>query len=259
VGVEASCDVAGPLDAPAIVLVHGTRLSRASWGPQVQGLSDEFRVIATDLPGHGSLADRPFTLDAASAHVEAVIDALASGRAIVVGLSLGGYVAMDVAARSPGRVAGLVLAGASREPVGAWKLPYRGLALLFRRGHRGLLNRFDTWFFRFRFSPAIAGPLIAGGFYPAGGAVALAALDDQRFLPRLAAYPGPTLILNGALDIVFRLGERAFLGAARDGRRVVIPRATHLVNLDRPQAFNAAVRRFARRLQRADGPGVQQV
>lgn len=244
--VEATCDVAGPADAPPIVLVHGTRLSRTSWAPQVDGLSDEFRVIATDLPGHGSLADERFTLEVARAHVASVIDRLAGGRAIVVGLSLGGYVAMDLAAVSPERVAGLVLAGATREPVGGWTLPYRGLALVFRRGHAGALRRFDSWFFRFRFPPAVADPLVRGGFYPAGGAAALDALMGQRFLPRLASYAGPVLFLNGSLDVVFRLGERAFLAAARDGRRVILPRATHLVNLDRPVAFNAAVRRFAR-------------
>jgi pimeloyl-ACP methyl ester carboxylesterase len=247
-GVEGSYDIAGPPDAPAIVLVHGTRLSRAAWRPQLDGLSDEFRVIAVDLPGHGALVDLPFTLQAATDHVAAVIDHAAGGRAIVAGLSLGGYVAMDLAARSPDRVTGLVLAGATREPLGAWTLPYRGLALVFRRGHRGMLRRFDNWFFRFRFPAAVADPLIAGGFYPSGGAAALDALMGERFRPRLAAYPGPTLVLNGSLDLVFRLGERSFLTAARDGRRVVVPRATHLVNLDRPNTFNAAVRAFARRV-----------
>jgi pimeloyl-ACP methyl ester carboxylesterase len=97
-----------------------------------------------------------------------------------------------------------------------------------------------------RFPPRISGPLLAGGSWPRGGAAALGELLGQRFVARLAAYPGPTLIVNGSLDVVFRLGERTFMAAARDARRVVIPRATHLVNLDRPKPFSAAVRRFAR-------------
>jgi pimeloyl-ACP methyl ester carboxylesterase len=252
---DGSYEVAGPPDALAIVLVHGTRLSRASWRPQIDDLSDEFRVIAIDLPGHGSLAVEPFTMDGAVGRLTAVIDEAAGGRAVVVGLSLGGYVAMDLAARSPDRVAGLVLAGASQEPVGPWTLPYRALGLLLRRGPRPLLTRFDTWFFRMRFPPRISGPLLAGGSWPRGGASALSALLGHRFLDRLATYPGPTLILNGSLDIVFRLGERAFLAAARDGRRVVIPRATHLVNLDRPNLFNDAVRAFARSVVKAGREG----
>jgi pimeloyl-ACP methyl ester carboxylesterase len=241
----ATYDVAGPPDAPPIVLVHGTRLSRAAWSPQVESLARDFRLIVPDLPGHGALAEVPFTLAGAADALAAIIDEAAGGRALVVGHSLGGYVAMELASRSPERVAGLVLAGASREPIGAWTLPYRWLALLLRIGSRPALDGLNTRFFRWRFGPVIADQLVAGGFWPRGGAIALGALMGERFIPRLERYPGPTLILNGALDPLFRLGERAFLAAARNGRREVIPRATHLLNLDRPAAFNEAIRRFA--------------
>ena len=244
-GRAGTYDVAGPPEAPAIVLVHGTRLSRAAWAPQVAHLAGEFRIIVPDLPGHGALADVPFTLPGAADWLAEVIDEAAGGRAIVVGHSLGGYVAMELAARSPERVAGLVLAGASREPVGPWSLPYRWLALLLRIGNRPALEGLNARYFRWRFGPAISGPLVAGGFWPRGGAAALGALMGERFIPRLQRYPGPTLILNGALDPLFRLGERAFLAAAQNGRREVIPGTTHLLNLDRPAAFSAAVRRFA--------------
>jgi pimeloyl-ACP methyl ester carboxylesterase len=46
------CDVAGPLDAFPIVLVHGAAWTRKMWIPQMEALSDEFRMIAVDLPGH---------------------------------------------------------------------------------------------------------------------------------------------------------------------------------------------------------------
>jgi pimeloyl-ACP methyl ester carboxylesterase len=199
-----------------------------------------------DLPGHGVFADVPFTLAGAADALASVIDDAAGGRAIVVGHSLVGNDSIELAGRSPERVAGLVLAGASREPIGAWTLPYRWLALLLRIGNRPALDGLNARFFRWRFGPAIAEPLVVGGFWPRGGAIALGALTGERFIPRLERYPGPTLILNGALDPLFRLGERAFLAVARDGRREVIPRATHLLNLDRPTAFNEAVRRFAK-------------
>lgn len=247
-------DVTGPPEAPAIVLVHGTRLSRAVWAPQVARLAGEFRVVVPDLPGHGALAHVRFTLAGAADALADVIDEAAGGRAVVVGHSLGGYVAMELAARSPERVSGLVLAGASREPVGPWSLPYRWLQLLLRVGDRPALYGLNERFFRWRFGPAISDPLVAGGFWPRGGAAALGALMGERFIPRLERYPGPTLILNGALDPLFRLGEEAFLAAAQDGRREVIPRATHLLNLDRPAAFSEAVRRFAAGVaERRDG------
>jgi pimeloyl-ACP methyl ester carboxylesterase len=237
-------DVAGPDDAPAIVFVHGTRLTRSSWTAQVTALSDAYRVIALDLPGHGALADRQFTIRAAADELERVIVEAAGGRAAVVGLSLGGYVAMDLAARRPELVRGLVLSGATQEPVGLRARPYLALAWVMDRLDRRGVQALNRWFFRTRYRPAIADPIVAGGFHGGGGSAALRALVGERFAPRLAAYPGPVLILNGDLDVLFRLGARQFASVGRDVRRVRLRGATHLANLDRPEAFNLAVRRF---------------
>jgi pimeloyl-ACP methyl ester carboxylesterase len=240
----------GRPDAPAIVFVHGTRLNRAVWTPQLDALSDEFRTIAVDLPGHGARAGQPFGLDAATDVLAATIrDQAAGRRAVIVGLSLGGYVAMALGASQPALVRGLVIAGASAEPVGVGSLPFRALAGAMERFDGPRLDRLNTWFFRARYPPAIAEPIVAGGFWSRGGAEALRTLVDQRFAPRLAAYPGPTLILNGELDLFFRLSARTFAAAAHDARRVRLAGALHLANLDRPAAFSQAVRGFARSLE----------
>jgi pimeloyl-ACP methyl ester carboxylesterase len=105
-----------------------------------------------------------------------------------------------------------------------------------------------VWFFRSRYPSALAEPIVAGGFWSKGGAQALRDIAGQRFLPRLAVYPGPTLILNGEFDVMFRLAARTFAAVAVDARRVRLAGATHLANLDRPLAFSEAVRRFARSL-----------
>src|SRR5258707_15275013 len=97
---------AGPLGAPAIVFVHGTRLTGSMWAAQQAALAGEFRTIAMDLPAHGSRFADPFTLEGAADALSAAIRDDAGGRAIVVGLSLGGYVAMALAAREPHRVRG---------------------------------------------------------------------------------------------------------------------------------------------------------
>jgi pimeloyl-ACP methyl ester carboxylesterase len=110
------------------------------------------------------------------------------------------------------------------------------------------LERLNAWFFRRAFPPAIAEPIVAGGFWSRGGATALRAVAGERFVPRLAAYPGPTLILNGEFDLPFRLFAPRFAAAAHDVRRVRLRGATHLANLDRPAAFSEAVRRFTRSL-----------
>ncbi len=250
---EATYDVAGPIGAPAIVFVHGTRLTRGAWAMQMAALSDEFRTIAVDLPGHGVLADVPFTLRGAADRLAEIIDREAGGRAVVVGLSLGGFVAMDLAARSPERVRGLVIAGATVEPTGLGRVAILVLALGLVMFDRRMLTAVNSWFFRVRFGPAIAEPIIAGGFFGRGGAAALRSIVGERFVPRLAAYPGQTLILEGSLDLPLRLMERTFLRTARHGRLVRIAGATHLSNLDRPAAFSDAVRRFARSLGPADG------
>jgi len=238
-------DVAGPADGPAIVFVHGTRLTRGMWAPQVERLSDEFRVIAMDLPGHGARASERFTLDGAADALAETIDEAAGGRALVVGLSLGGYVAMHLAGRTPERVRGLVLTGATAEPTGLRAAPYRVLAWLMDTFDGHGLDTLDRWLFRTRFPPAIALPIIRGGFWTSGGAEALRCLAGHEFKPSLAAYPGPSLILNGALDLPFRLGRKGFAAVAQDARCVRIAGATHLANLDRPAAFSEAVRRFA--------------
>jgi pimeloyl-ACP methyl ester carboxylesterase len=239
----------GPPGAPAIVFVHGTRLTRSAWAAQLDGLGGEFRVIAVDLPAHGTRAGEPFTLEgAADVLADTIRDQVPRGRAVVVGLSLGGYVAMELAARQPERVRGLVLAGATAEPTGVRSLAYRALAVAMDRLDGPALNRLNAWFFRTRYSAAIAEPIVAGGFWSRGGATALRTLFGQRFVPRLAAYSGPTLILNGQWDLLFRLSAGAFADAAVDARRVRLAGALHLSNLDRPAAFNEAVRRFARSL-----------
>jgi pimeloyl-ACP methyl ester carboxylesterase len=241
--------VAGPPDGPAIVFVHGTRLSGAMWTPQIAALSDEFRTVAVDLPGHGVRAAEPFTMGSAADALASDIREHASGRAVVVGLSLGGYVAMALAAREPALVRALVLSGATAEPVGVRMVPYLALASVMGRVSDERLQRVNARSFRRRYPAAFAEPIVAGGFWSRGGSDALRAISGERFIPRLAAYPGRTLIINGERDLPFRLFAPAFAAAGADVRRVRLAGARHLTNLDQPAAFNAAIRRFVQSLE----------
>jgi pimeloyl-ACP methyl ester carboxylesterase len=245
-------DVDGPADAPAIVFLHGTRLSRLVWAVQTADLRADHRVIALDLPGHGALAGEPFTLAGARDQVIRVIDDAAAGRAVVAGLSLGGYVAMEVAAAAPERVRALILSGATAEPTGIRMTPVRALAWLLGRFDGPRLDALNAWFFRARFPAGIAEPIVAGGFWSVGGATALRAISGERFAPRLAAYPGPTLLINGEFDLPFRLFAPSFARAAQQPRRIRLAGATHLANLDRPAAFDQAIRTFLGTLDATD-------
>ena len=237
-------DVDGPTGAPAIVFVHGSVLARQSWYPQVARLRDSYRCISVDLPAHGALADVPFSLEAAVDGVIEAIDAEAGGRAVVVGLSLGGYVAMAVAERSPERVRGLVIAGASREPSGVSALGFRAFALALRVLPRRVIRRLNARLVRTRLSSEEAVAVGAGGTWMEGGSRGVSTLAGRGFRKMLLAYGGPILAINGDLDLVFRFGERRFL---RGVPRVTTRRlrwTTHLSNLDRPEEFTAAVRSF---------------
>jgi pimeloyl-ACP methyl ester carboxylesterase len=257
-------EVRGPANAPALVLLHGTRRTRAMWHHQLRDLADAYRVIAVDLPGHGALADVPFRLADASAMVGSIIDDAGGGRAIVIGQSLGAYVGMDLAAGHPERVAGLVLANASGEPrsiarraprtVGSYLLVAATERLRSRGGHGpedGPVEVASGEDDDSRDGGAPPSPATTGWLFK-GGTRAMVAALGETFIPRLAAYPGPTLLINGEDDLLFRHGEKAFLAAAVNGRLEVVPGCGHLVSEDRPDAFNGAVRRFAAEVY---GPG----
>lgn len=245
-GEERSYDLAGPRDADPIVFLHGMRVTRHMWQPQMERLADEFRLIAMDLPGHGALKAVPFRMDGAVAEIARVMDDEARGRALLVGLSLGGYVAMEFAAAHPEKVIGLVVASATVEPRGWHAVPYQIAALLMARLPASWLDWISRTFFLLFYGKQRAQPLIAPGFFMRGAAQGLREVFGKEFCPRLASYPGPVLLLNGSRDLGFRLNEKKFLAAAQDGRVEIISGAFHLSNIDRPEIFCNAIRRFAR-------------
>src|SRR5215472_15988579 len=210
-------DTAGPSGSPAIVLVHSLGMTRRLWQAQLHGdvLPQGYRLIAPDLPGHGALANVPFRMDTAIQRLVALIDEETNGRAVLVGLSLGGYVSMGLAARHPERVAGLVLASCSADPRGMPALSLHIPAWLIRALGDRWYAALNTWLFRRTLPPEVAESQIRAGFYFGALPDVVNELVGRDARAWLAAYPGPVLLLNGARDPWFRRHERAFLAVCR--------------------------------------------
>ena len=241
---EVHWDATGPEGAPPIVFVHGAMMGRSVWRPQIDALATRFRCVSVDLPGHGTQRRNAFTLDAAVAGVLRAIDEAAGGRAILVGLALGGYTAMLVAGNHPDKVRGLVIAGSTREPAGPSRLAFWlygwGLRLVPEPAVRAVAM---AWFRR-RYGPVMGAAIVAGGHFAQGGGRAVMQLARGRFKDRLKAYGGPILVINGSLDLVFRIGAGRFLAGVPRVTSRMIPRAGHLSNVDKPEAFTGLVEEF---------------
>ena len=243
-------DVAGTVGGPVILFLHGTRVTRHMWHPQVRAFANDYRMVSVDLPAHGVLKDIPFRMTLAKDHIRRTIDEACGGRAILVGQSLGGYLAMLVAAEDPEAVEGLVLTNCSAEPRTIARRAARTIGGYLvgatRQRIRGHVPGPEAWPAGephheqavVEFEPATRGVLFRGS------SRALASALRMRFLTRLAAYPGPTLILNGELDEVFRRSELEFLAACRHGRLAVVPGSGHICNIEGAEVYNAALRGF---------------
>jgi pimeloyl-ACP methyl ester carboxylesterase len=110
----------GPEDAPPVLLLHGWLYdAHATWHRVVPHLAERFRVVSVDLRNHGK-SDRirsRFDVADLAEDVARLLDTMGTGPLPVVGYSLGGMVAQELALTSPGRVTGLVLGATAARPV----------------------------------------------------------------------------------------------------------------------------------------------
>ncbi|MDO5082663.1 MAG: alpha/beta hydrolase [Arachnia propionica] len=229
---------------PLVVLVHGSLSNAAEWSGYTE-LLPGCDVVAVDLPGHGGRVDEVFTTRGAIRAIERAVAQRGGGQPVVlVGHSLGGYMASLHAARNPGVLAGLVLIGATGDPHSPLAAVYRGYAWLVDHVNHERLARVRDAVARRLGVPAEHVPDAAS--YAVLPAAWQAVIDDcpPRLMSRVDC---PVLIVNGQFDQM-RISERRYRELAPEARVVTVPRATHLAPLTHPDQVAHLIQDFVRTL-----------
>ena len=255
-GLEIAYQRAGT--GPPLVLVHGALVDSRMWRPQLEGMSDEFTVVAWDAPGCGRSSDPPetFRLPDFADCLAGFIERLALDRPHVLGLSFGGGLAIQFYARHPALPRTLVLAAAYAGWAGSLppEVVAQRLAKALRESELLPEEFLPGWIpdlLTDAAPPEVADELLTIMLEcrPAGMramAHAFAEADLRDVLPHIAV---PTLLLYGDAD---RRSPLDVAEALRDdipgSKLVVLPGVGHASNLEAPEQFNQAVRSFLRGL-----------
>lgn len=237
----------------ALVFLHGFPLSRGAWQKQIDAFASSHRVIVPDLRGFGDSETEPgpATMSQYAADVHALLRRLSAGPAVLVGHSMGGYVALAFARQFPEMLRGLVLVGTKAGPDTAEAAAgRRETAEKVRTG--GVQVVIDT----------MAPKMLAAGNQdsrlveqvrsfmapskPAGVIGALLGMAERPDATALLAQVTvPTLVVTGADDTLIPPSESEKMARAiRGAQLVVIPRAGHLVAFEQPELFNHALREW---------------
>jgi pimeloyl-ACP methyl ester carboxylesterase len=245
-GGEIAWDATG--SGPALLFLHAFPLSRRMWQPQWEALAPGRRLLRFDYRGFGESPPTGgiLTMERIADDAAGLLDHAGVTRAVVCGLSMGGYAALALARRHPQRLAGLVLADTRAGADSAEARTGRSqLAERIRREGSGvatemlprLLGR-TTRERRPELAEELAGWIAATP--PAGlcdGLAGLAARADSG--PELGRIRVPTLVVCGEEDELTPPAESRQLAEAIPGARLeLIPEAGHLASLEQPRAFN---------------------
>jgi len=236
--------------APALVCVHGAGGSHLSWPAEIRHLpasasssGEVAAVYALDLPGHARSPGSGYqTIGEYMMVVVAFLDALSLMKAVIVGHSMGGAVALEMALAHPDRVQGLVLIGtgarlrvapAILQAIGS---DFEGAVSLLGDFAYGpdapeALKRLGQ-----QLMAANSPEVLVGDFL---------ACDAFDVMSRLAEIAAPTLVVTGTADRLTPVKYAGFLAQNIPGAQLVqIENAGHMVMLERPQEVREAVACF---------------
>ncbi len=240
-----------------VILLHAFPMDSTLWAPQRRALAASgYRVVTPDLPGFGgsAVSSAAPSLDVAADEVAALMDALGIERAVVGGLSMGGYTTMAMLRHHPERITAVILAdtkASADAPEAAAKRLSMAESVL-ASGTSGLADAMldsllgETTLAR---RPEVVATVRRwiGAQSPAAVAwaqVAMAARPDSH--ADLAAFGGPVLIVRGTEDALAPAAEAASMAEAAEsgGSRVTmreIPGVGHLSAVEDPDAVTQAL------------------
>jgi pimeloyl-ACP methyl ester carboxylesterase len=251
-GIELAYEEAG--SGPALLFVHGFPHDRRLWSAQLAGLARHARCLAPDLRGFGrSTVREPYTIDRHADDLADFLRALGISRAVVCGLSMGGYVAFAMLRRHRVLVRALVLADtrATADTPAARDDRQQLVSLVERDGMGALaarqLERSVGTTTRDRRPEVVDAVRRMMESVPAEGAIgalrAMAARPDAT--PLLASIVAPTLVIGGTEDEFTPPHELRALAASIPGSRLALLEGCgHVCPMERPEAFNDVVAGF---------------
>jgi len=228
---------------PAVLLSHGYSATSGMWKAQIEALKDRYRVIAWDMRGHGqsdSPDDQGLYSEAHSIDdMAAILRHLGVERAVIGGLSLGGFMSLAFQLKYAAMTRALMLFDTGpgyRNPQArdGWNQTSFARAKAFEEKGLDALGRGAE--------VRVAQHRSAAGL--AKAARGMLAQFDGRVIESLPNIAVPTLVLVGAKDEPFLGASEYMAGKIPGAKKVVIPDAGHAANIDQPAAFNAAVVEF---------------
>lgn len=239
-------------EGPRILLLHGVGLRAEAWGPQIDALrASGFSVIAPDMPGHGAspTAQRDMCLQDYSGRAALWLDE----PTVVVGHSMGAMIALDLAARHPDRLLGVVALNAIfRRSVTARKAVAARVAALDGRNVADPSDTLVRWFGHEPSPERNACESWLRGCDPAGykAAYSVFAQEDGPAVETLAGLHIPALFLTGSEEANSTPHmSRSMAAFVPDGRAGVIDGAAHMMPMTHADAVNRRLESFARGCQ----------
>ena len=229
-----------------LLFMHGALVSQAMWTPQAAEFSKAFRVILLDLPAHGSTRDLPgeYTIEALAEFVIRQLNELKIDRVHVCGHSLGGMVAQQLAAAYAERVGKLVLAETA---FGTNNSLWERIETVFAKPFLQMTPQnmlVDLSAKRYGTRHLTTGEFIRQEMSRYDHKTSLRVMDAaSRYAgkQKLASIQSPTLVLVGEDNKQTHTQGREMTRLIPEAKLVVIGQASHMLNLDNPEAFNREV------------------